>query len=306
MIKVCKNCEREFETYDKTRKFCSHKCFHENQIKEHSATCPICNKVFHKSYKGQKYCSRKCRDIAKITTKVKLICPVCEKVFYKKQSDIKNVKGEPCCSLKCNHVYKQKYYFLQGKVNNSPLYKVWNGVMQRCYNSKQKAYKHYGGRGIWVSEEWQNFENFYNWANTHGYKEGLTIERIDVNQGYSESNCKWATQKEQQRNKRNTIRVMYNNQEMCLKDVAIAENISYKSLWQIYKRKKDINEALKICHLHGQGLIETNTSGFRGVGFYYNAWNVRYKDKYLGRYKTFEEAVQVRLNAEKQDKERVE
>ena len=85
------------------------------------------------------------------------------------------------------------------------LYKTWTNMKGRCYNKKDKNYKHYGGRGIKICDEWRNnFINFYNWSITHGYRDDLTIDRIDVNGNYEPENCRFITIKEQQSNKRNS------------------------------------------------------------------------------------------------------
>lgn len=80
------------------------------------------------------------------------------------------------------------------------LYETWCCMKKRCYNQKDKRYKNYGGRGIKVCDEWQTFEPFYDWAMANGYREDLTIDRIDVDGNYEPSNCRWATMIEQMRN----------------------------------------------------------------------------------------------------------
>lgn len=76
-------------------------------------------------------------------------------------------------------------------------------MKQRCYNPNNKRYKYYGGRGITVCKEWDKFEAFEKWALSHGYQDGLTLDRIDVNGNYCPENCRWVTWKVQQNNKRN-------------------------------------------------------------------------------------------------------
>lgn len=90
------------------------------------------------------------------------------------------------------------------------LYFIWNKMHYRCENPKHKHYKHYGGRGIAVCEEWNSFIKFAIWALNNGYQDNLTLDRIDNNKGYSPSNCKWSTLKEQANNKQRSIVVRVN------------------------------------------------------------------------------------------------
>lgn len=85
------------------------------------------------------------------------------------------------------------------------VYSIWKDMKARCNDPNQQEYKNYGGRGINVCDGWLSFEEFYRWAETSGYQEHLTLDRIDVNSGYSPHNCRWSTLKEQNNNTRKNI-----------------------------------------------------------------------------------------------------
>ena len=127
-----------------------------------------------------------------------------------------------------------------------PLYSVWRSMRYRCNTVSNPAYKSYGGRGIKVCKEWdESYEAFRAWAYEHGYKEGLSIDRIDNNGNYCPENCRWVSLAEQQNNKRSNRYFIYNGKQYTLTQLAKLAKMSVTSFeYRISVKNMSVEEAL--------------------------------------------------------------
>jgi len=118
------------------------------------------------------------------------------------------------------------------RMSNSQMYKTWRTMKARCENPAATGYSRYGGRGIYVCERWQSFQNFY--ADMGDAPPGMTLERIDNDGPYCPENVRWASRKEQVRNTRRTVLVAHNGQTRTLsewcEDLGIDRHLAYDRL----------------------------------------------------------------------------
>ena len=172
--------------------------------------------------------------------------------FYKCKCDCGNIIIRNADNLKTD-VMSSCGCFKSGTLNKKHglwkygfrLYGVWQAMKGRCLRPTNQKFKDYGGRGIKICKEWiTDFKAFYEWANNTGYKEGLTLERIDVNGNYEPANCKWIPPEEQARNKRNNVFIEYNGETHCLREWARILKLNYKTIHKRIKDGWDVQKAL--------------------------------------------------------------
>ena len=125
------------------------------------------------------------------------------------------------------------------------LWKIWSSMHERCELKSHAHFKHYGGRGICVCDEWGDYLPFAKWARKNGYSEGLTIDRIDVNGNYEPNNCRWVTMKEQQNKRRNNHVVEYKGEQYTLSQLAEKTGIGKTTLRERLKLGWSIEDTVE-------------------------------------------------------------
>lgn len=135
---------------------------------------------------------------------------------------------------------------LRHGMSHTKLYWVWGNIKKRCYNTSDRAYKNYGGRGIFMCDAWKNsFESFAKWAINNGYSDSLTIERVDVNGNYCPENCTWIPMNEQQNNRTTCLPFTHNGETKNLAEWCSYYNLPYVTVHnRIYKLKWDFERAI--------------------------------------------------------------
>lgn len=121
------------------------------------------------------------------------------------------------------------------------LHNIWTGINNRCRHNKR-----YAGRGITICEEWGKYENFAKWARENGYRDDLTIERIDVNGNYCPENCKWIPLGKQARNRTTTRWIIFEGKRMSLAEAAEITCVPYKQVHLRIKSGWGVEEALYV------------------------------------------------------------
>ena len=171
------------------------------------------------------------------------IC-VCGTERAVKEQSLKSGKSKSCGCFHSQIMHESSKWNTTHGLSDSRLYRIYRHMLGRCYNPHDLRYKHYGAKGITVCNEWKSFEPFAEWAKMSGYSDNLSIDRIDVNKGYSPENCRWATLVEQANNKTNTKYLTYNGETKSIAEWAKELGMTYKKLYKRIYVGWDVERAL--------------------------------------------------------------
>jgi hypothetical protein len=135
-----------------------------------------------------------------------------------------------CGCLKIKHGYS----------NKERLYQTWKNMRRRCFDPTNNRWEHYGGKGITICPEWNDYVLFREWAMSSGYNDDLTIDRIDVNGNYCPDNCRWVDAKTQANNVSRNHIIEYEGKKMTMSEFAGYLGISYSALQHRIERGWDM------------------------------------------------------------------
>ena len=153
----------------------------------------------------------------------------CGKTIIVLASNLTNNRTRSCGCLKMEKLLQRSTIHNQ---RHTKIYEVWKTLKQRCFNPTNISYKNYGGRGITICEDWKNnFSSFYEWSMKNGYKEGLSIDRIDNNGNYCPENCRWTDRKTQANNTRTNHFITFRNQTKTIAEWSRHFNLPYSNIF---------------------------------------------------------------------------
>lgn len=128
-------------------------------------------------------------------------------------------------------------------MHRTKIYGIWGSMVSRCHNPARTFYKYYGARGIFVCDKWRSFEGFF--ADMGLPPDGMTLERVDNEKGYSPDNCIWATRKAQSRNRRGIRFVVADGVSRSVAEWSEITGLSISTICARLKKGWDESQAIK-------------------------------------------------------------
>lgn len=169
-------------------------------------------------------------------TVVKYTCQcVCGKVIDVKSDSLLSGHTSSCGCKKIKH----------GLSHKERLYNIWKCMRQRCNNPNNPSYPYYGGKGVKICPQWNEYIGFREWALSAGYADNLSIDRIDCNGNYCPENCRWVDDKTQMNNQTRNHMILYNGEEYTMSQLAGKFNLSYSAMQHRVERGWDLDRIEK-------------------------------------------------------------
>lgn len=161
-----------------------------------------------------------------------------------------NIRFGTTKSCGCYMAINASKQFKTHGMSKKRIYHTWASMKARCLNPNCKEYKFYGARGIAICKDWKNAALFIDWAMKNGYKDNLTIERIDANGNYEPSNCTFIPLCEQGKNTRRTIRIITNNGHITTNEAAQLTGVHRATIsrWYCLGLIETLNDAKKLAN----------------------------------------------------------
>ena len=186
-------------------------------------------------------------------------CGFCGTKFRANTDNVVRGKTKSCG---CYNIKRLKERGANHGLKGTRLYNIWTNMKDRVFNTKNKQYNDYGGRGITICDGWKNdVKSFYDWAMSNGYSDDLSLDRIDNDGGYSPENCRWTTRTVQSRN----TRVRKDNKSG-YKGVSFRKDRNkYTAYININKKRIRLGSFLTVVEgaiAYNNYIIENNLEGF--------------------------------------------
>lgn len=129
-------------------------------------------------------------------------------------------------------------------ISDTRIYSIWSNMKRRCRDKNNNHYHNYGGRGITYCEEWEKSTTFIKWAMENGYRDDLTLDRINNDGNYEPDNCRWTTWEVQSSNKVTTVYITYKGITHTIKDWGKITKLPYSTISYRYNRNLPPEEIL--------------------------------------------------------------